>query len=83
MPVPFEALIPFGKLLGNTEEIQADLKGLLTVMFGATGTLFSIVKRAQNDWKVSLGNSYRLDSSLPRTVRVDQGLTSSSHLATT
>ncbi|EIW73037.1 hypothetical protein M231_04317 [Tremella mesenterica] len=36
MPVPFEALIPFG---------------LLTVCFAATGTLFSIAKRATNDWK--------------------------------
>lgn len=32
-------------------------------MFGATGTLFSIVKRAQNDWKVS-----RIDLAVaPRT----------------
>ncbi|KAI9633265.1 uncharacterized protein MKK02DRAFT_39243 [Dioszegia hungarica] len=37
MPVPFEALLPFA---------------LLTVCFGATGTLFSIAKRATNDGKV-------------------------------
>lgn len=37
-PVPFEALIPFG---------------LLTVMFAATGTLFSAAKRLTNDGKVS------------------------------
>jgi len=53
MPVPFEALIPFGKLPNTSSFAKADKKGLLTVMFGATGTLFSVVKRAQNDWKVS------------------------------
>ncbi|KAF8478311.1 NADH dehydrogenase 1 alpha subcomplex [Gautieria morchelliformis] len=36
MPVPWEALIPFG---------------LLTTMFAATGTLLNISKRAQNDGK--------------------------------
>ncbi|KAL7008597.1 hypothetical protein EMMF5_001859 [Cystobasidiomycetes sp. EMM_F5] len=36
MPVPWEALIPFG---------------LLTVMFAGTGTLFSALKRATNDGK--------------------------------
>ncbi|KAF8338825.1 uncharacterized protein EI90DRAFT_2990739 [Cantharellus anzutake] len=36
MPVPWEALIPFG---------------LLTGMFAATGTLFSVVRRGQNDGK--------------------------------
>ncbi|KAK9897090.1 hypothetical protein P389DRAFT_53062 [Cystobasidium minutum MCA 4210] len=36
MPVPWEALIPFG---------------LLTVMFAGTGTLFSTLKRVQNDGK--------------------------------
>ncbi|KAL8291805.1 hypothetical protein RQP46_002063 [Phenoliferia psychrophenolica] len=36
MPVPFEALIPFG---------------LLTVCFAATGTLFSAAKRLTNDGK--------------------------------
>jgi len=36
MPVPWEALIPFG---------------LVTTMFAATGTLFSVVKREQNDGK--------------------------------
>ncbi|KDE05813.1 hypothetical protein MVLG_03902 [Microbotryum lychnidis-dioicae p1A1 Lamole] len=36
MPVPFEALIPFG---------------LLTVMFAATGTLFSAARRMTNDGK--------------------------------
>ncbi|KAJ9108931.1 hypothetical protein QFC21_000253 [Naganishia friedmannii] len=36
MPVPWEALIPFG---------------LLTACFGATGTLFNIAKRATNDGK--------------------------------
>ncbi|KII94604.1 hypothetical protein PLICRDRAFT_169343 [Plicaturopsis crispa FD-325 SS-3] len=36
MPVPWEALIPFG---------------LLTVMFGAAGTLLGASKRAQNQGK--------------------------------
>ncbi|KIJ57020.1 hypothetical protein M422DRAFT_218872 [Sphaerobolus stellatus SS14] len=36
MPVPWEALIPFG---------------LLTSMFGITGTLMNVVKRAANDGK--------------------------------
>jgi len=36
MPVPWEALIPFG---------------LLTGMFGITGTLFSTVRRGHNDGK--------------------------------
>jgi len=59
MPVPFEALIPFGELMCTSYCVKADQKGLLTVMFGATGTLFSVVKRAQNDWKVS--HLFRLD----------------------
>ncbi|KAG0664440.1 hypothetical protein C6P46_001485 [Rhodotorula mucilaginosa] len=37
MPVPYEALIPFG---------------LLTVMFAVTGTGFSAAKRLTNDGKV-------------------------------
>jgi len=36
MPVPWEALIPFG---------------LVTALFGAAGTLFNISKRAQNQGK--------------------------------
>ncbi|KAF9527962.1 small secreted protein [Crepidotus variabilis] len=36
MPVPWEALIPFG---------------LLTAMFGAAGTLMNVSQRAQNDGK--------------------------------
>ncbi|KAI0321961.1 small secreted protein [Amylostereum chailletii] len=36
MPVPWEALIPFG---------------LVTAMFGATGTLLNVSKRAQNKGK--------------------------------
>ncbi|KZT66039.1 NADH dehydrogenase 1 alpha subcomplex [Daedalea quercina L-15889] len=36
MPVPWEALIPFG---------------LVTVMFGAAGTLLNVSKRAQNQGK--------------------------------
>ncbi|KAF9554532.1 small secreted protein [Agrocybe pediades] len=36
MPVPWEALIPFG---------------LLTAMFGTAGTLFNISQRAQNQGK--------------------------------
>jgi len=36
MPVPWEALIPFG---------------LLTAMFGAAGTLLNVSKRAQNQGK--------------------------------
>ncbi|KAH9977623.1 small secreted protein [Lactifluus volemus] len=38
MPVPWEALIPFG---------------LVTAMFGAAGTLFNVSKRAQNQGKAS------------------------------
>ncbi|ORX35133.1 hypothetical protein BD324DRAFT_683036 [Kockovaella imperatae] len=36
MPVPWEALIPFGLLVG---------------LFGVAGTGLNIVKRSQNDWK--------------------------------
>ncbi|KAI0053751.1 small secreted protein [Auriscalpium vulgare] len=36
MPVPWEALIPFG---------------LVTVMFGTAGTLLNVSKRAQNEGK--------------------------------
>ncbi|BEI83792.1 hypothetical protein CcaverHIS002_0403960 [Cutaneotrichosporon cavernicola] len=36
MPVPWEAILPFG---------------LVTVMFGATGTIFNIIQRGRNDWK--------------------------------
>jgi len=56
MPVPWEALIPFGKNLGNFLEywwwIKHENTGLLTSMFGVTGTLMSMVKRAANDGKV-------------------------------
>ncbi|KAH9077016.1 hypothetical protein EDB83DRAFT_2178444, partial [Lactarius deliciosus] len=38
MPVPWEALIPFG---------------LVTAMFGAAGTLLNVSKRAQNQGKAS------------------------------
>ncbi|EJU06312.1 small secreted protein [Dacryopinax primogenitus] len=36
MPVPWESLIPFG---------------LVTIMFGVTGTGLLFSKKAQNDWK--------------------------------
>ncbi|KAJ7018365.1 small secreted protein [Mycena alexandri] len=36
MPVPWEALIPFG---------------LLVTMYGVTGTLANVTFRAQNQWK--------------------------------
>lgn len=53
MPVPWEALIPFGLLdylilLYYLKHSQ----GLLTTMFGAAGTLMNVAKRAQNDGKV-------------------------------
>ncbi|EPQ59031.1 small secreted protein [Gloeophyllum trabeum ATCC 11539] len=44
MPVPWEALIPFG---------------LLTVMFGAAGTLLNTSKRLQNQGK---GPRYNIDA---------------------
>jgi len=49
MPVPWESLVPFG---------------LLTVMFGVTGTLFSLTRRAQNDWKPPRYGIDRWDESM-------------------
>ncbi|KAF8827263.1 hypothetical protein HHX47_DHR5000945 [Lentinula edodes] len=43
MPVPWEALIPFG----NTIEAFCN-SSLVTVMFGVSGTLLNVSTRAQN-----------------------------------
>ncbi|KAI9513239.1 small secreted protein [Russula earlei] len=51
MPVPWEALIPFG---------------LVTAMFGAAGTLFNVSKRAQNQGKASFFFSTPYPFRLPR-----------------
>ncbi|KAK6904672.1 hypothetical protein V866_004483 [Kwoniella sp. B9012] len=59
MPVPWEALIPFG---------------LLTVMFGATGTLFNTAKRLTNDGKPP---RYNLDSWETMMMERDRRLTGS------
>ncbi|KAM0751594.1 hypothetical protein T439DRAFT_214048 [Meredithblackwellia eburnea MCA 4105] len=59
MPVPFEALIPFG---------------LLTVMFAATGTLFSAAKRLTNDGKPT---RYGLDTWDENMMERDRRLTGS------
>ncbi|RSH84023.1 hypothetical protein EHS25_005268 [Saitozyma podzolica] len=59
MPVPWEALIPFA---------------LLTACFGATGTLFSVAKRATNDGKPP---RYNLDAWDQMMVERDRRLTGS------
>ncbi|WVR03094.1 hypothetical protein IAU60_000083 [Kwoniella sp. DSM 27419] len=59
MPVPWEALIPFG---------------LLTVMFGATGTLFNTAKRLTNDGKPP---RYNCDSWETMMMERDRRLTGS------
>lgn len=55
MPVPWEALIPFGN------EFDERLKPLLTIcpalvtaMFGTAGTLLNVSQRAQNQGKVCI-----------------------------
>lgn len=62
MPVPWEALIPFGECRSRrsrrsklTDPHFALCAGLLTACFGATGTLFNIAKRTTNDGKVGIG----------------------------
>ena len=57
MPVPWEALIPFGMFkvfhwtIGGITYVT-DEPGLLTAMFGTAGTLFNVSTRAQNQGKV-------------------------------
>jgi hypothetical protein len=55
MPVPWEALIPFGKpaSLSILSSAEFTLPGLVTALFGAAGTLLNVSKRAQNQGKVS------------------------------
>ncbi len=42
----------------NAEGLELDIasaeltSGLVTVMFGATGTLFNVIAKSRNDWKV-------------------------------
>ncbi|KAF8076801.1 small secreted protein [Lyophyllum atratum] len=57
MPIPFEALIPFG---------------LLTVMFGAAGTLLNVSQRAQNLGKPP---RYHIDHWEDMMMRRDERLT--------
>ena len=55
MPVPWEALIPFGQLL-SLPVLSGPLLtslGLVTALFGAAGTLLNVSKRAQNQGKAS------------------------------
>jgi hypothetical protein len=54
MPVPWEALIPFGQpvSLHALSSLLTSL-GLVTAMFGAAGTLLNVSKRAQNQGKAS------------------------------
>ncbi|KAG8928479.1 hypothetical protein FRC02_006848 [Tulasnella sp. 418] len=59
MPVPWEAMIPFG---------------LLTAMFGVTGTAFSIAKRATNDGKPP---RYRIDQWEEMMMERDKRITGS------
>ena len=55
MPVPWEALIPFGKTYCARNCFSEPLVvGLLTGMYAAAGTLFSAVKRGENDGKVCI-----------------------------
>lgn len=82
MPVPFEvcALTFFA---GRAEELIKKALipfALLTVCFGATGTLFSIAKRATNDGKVSLRSALQL---LPITVGNEALTDDPSHRDTT
>jgi hypothetical protein len=58
MPVPWEALIPFGEarfcpVLSSILLRNDDQLGLVTALFGAAGTLLNVSKRAQNQGKAS------------------------------
>lgn len=54
MPVPWEALIPFGQPVSSHVLLTLLTSlGLVTAMFGAAGTLLNISKRAQNQGKAS------------------------------
>ena len=56
MPVPWEALVPFGRQYFSYVKVWiADVScpGLLTTMFAAAGTLLNVSQRAQNQGKVS------------------------------
>ena len=67
MPVPWEALIPFGKLASLSLLSSADLLsslGLVTALFGAAGTLLNVSKRTQNQGKVSQSSISRYVSVL-------------------
>jgi hypothetical protein len=39
--------------------------GLVTIMFGATGTIFNIIQRGRNDWKVSFPDCCELTPASP------------------
>jgi hypothetical protein len=65
MPVPWEALIPFGAascvLARRGGACSPTTSALVTTMFGAAGTLLGASKRAQNQGKVRVGYwSYEL-----------------------
>lgn len=62
MPVPWEALLPFGACLSEVHHIQLTQStvGLVTVMFGAAGTLFNVSTRAQNLGKVRCAPSFHV-----------------------
>ena len=64
MPVPWEALIPFGVFpCAHCALLRAlsafTFIGLVTVMFGATGTLLKTSKTLQNQGKVRRKRSRR------------------------
>lgn len=56
MPVPWEALIPFGMSCFTASYVlectTKTVAGLLTAMFGVAGTLANVSMRAQNQGKV-------------------------------
>jgi len=61
MPVPWEALISFGMRLFMkypsvcvSDGILQPTPGLVTVMFGAVGTLLNVSTRAQNQGKARI-----------------------------
>ena len=58
MPVPWEALIPFGQAVSMSalSGLLLTSLGLVTAMFGAAGTLLNVSKRAQNQGKVRQAN---------------------------
>ena len=58
MPVPWEALIPFGEapyfpMLSIILLRNEVYPGLVTALFGAAGTMLNVSKRAQNQGKVN------------------------------